>query len=235
MHDDAIVFHNHTAGECVSGAAAVRAHIAAIFARWPTLRFMRRTLRCGADFAASEWTARASRDGRPEELRLGAGVVEVALRSHVVPREGEQARDGIPIRPVPRRRHSEGPGRVGRDELDLHALRLRRRGGTVVRARVEDLGQSFAVPGRAHPQVEESRRRDLRLGHAVERGRHLPQGLRDLQRRAALLWRCAKSRVRRVVAVLGLSGALERHGDAEAVLEAALDATDRFGRHGAIS
>jgi len=39
MHDDAIVFHNHTGGERVAGAAEVRAHIGAIFARWPTLRF----------------------------------------------------------------------------------------------------------------------------------------------------------------------------------------------------
>jgi ketosteroid isomerase-like protein len=66
MHDDAIVFHNHTADECVAGAAAVREHIGAIFARWPTLRFVRRSLRCGDRFAASEWTARAVHpdDGR---------------------------------------------------------------------------------------------------------------------------------------------------------------------------
>ena len=66
MHDDAIVFHNHTAAERVAGAAAVRAHIASIFARWPTLRFERRALRLGDDFAVSEWTARATHpdDGR---------------------------------------------------------------------------------------------------------------------------------------------------------------------------
>ena len=66
LHDDAIVFHNHTAGERVAGAPAVRAHIAAIFARWPTLRFERRSLRAGDDFAVSEWTARATHpdDGR---------------------------------------------------------------------------------------------------------------------------------------------------------------------------
>ena len=66
MHDDAIVFHNHTAGERVAGAEAVRAHIASIFARWPTLRFERRALRLGGDFAVSEWTARATHpdDGR---------------------------------------------------------------------------------------------------------------------------------------------------------------------------
>ncbi len=66
MHDDAIVFHNHTAEERVAGAEAVRAHIAAIFARWPTLRFERRALRLGGDFAVSEWTARATHpdDGR---------------------------------------------------------------------------------------------------------------------------------------------------------------------------
>jgi ketosteroid isomerase-like protein len=38
MHDDAIVFHNHTAGERVAGAAAVRAHNGALLARWPTQR-----------------------------------------------------------------------------------------------------------------------------------------------------------------------------------------------------
>src|SRR3954470_7774546 len=66
MHDDAIVFQNHTAGEHVTGAAAVRDHIGAIFARWPTLHFERRSLRCGDDFAVSEWTARAVHpdDGR---------------------------------------------------------------------------------------------------------------------------------------------------------------------------
>jgi ketosteroid isomerase-like protein len=66
MHDDAVVFHNHTAGERADGGAAVRAHIGAIFARWPTLRFERRSLRCGAGFAVSEWTARATHpdDGR---------------------------------------------------------------------------------------------------------------------------------------------------------------------------
>ena len=66
LHADAIVFHNHTADERVEGAAAVRGHIAAIFARWPTLRFERRALRVGDDFAVSEWTARATHpdDGR---------------------------------------------------------------------------------------------------------------------------------------------------------------------------
>jgi len=66
LHDDAIVFENHTAGERAEGAAAVRAHIEAIFARWTTLRFERRMLRCGDDFAVSEWTASATHpdDGR---------------------------------------------------------------------------------------------------------------------------------------------------------------------------
>src|SRR4051812_6311645 len=73
LHDDAVVFHNHTAGERVAGAGPVREHIGAIFARWPTLRFERRALRCGADFAVSEWTAHATHpdDGRRLE---GDGV-----------------------------------------------------------------------------------------------------------------------------------------------------------------
>jgi uncharacterized protein (TIGR02246 family) len=81
MHADAIVFHNHTAGERAAGAAAVRAHIDAIFARWPTLRFERRRLRCGDDFAVSEWTARAVHpdDGRRLEWE---GVDVFALTAH---------------------------------------------------------------------------------------------------------------------------------------------------------
>ena len=84
MHDDAIVFHNHTAGERVAGAAAVREHIGAIFARWPTLRFERRSLRCGEDFAVSEWTARAVHpdDGRRLEWDGDRRVPAHRRRAH---------------------------------------------------------------------------------------------------------------------------------------------------------
>ena len=44
FHDDDVVFANHTAGEQAEGAAAVRAHIAGIFERWPSLRFRGRRL-----------------------------------------------------------------------------------------------------------------------------------------------------------------------------------------------
>jgi steroid delta-isomerase-like uncharacterized protein len=65
LHDDEVVFENHTAGERAEGAEAVRAHIERIFANWPDLRFRRRALRTGADFAVSEWTATATtQDGR---------------------------------------------------------------------------------------------------------------------------------------------------------------------------
>ena len=63
MHADDIVFHNHTAGERVDGAAAVREHIGRIFSGWPDLRFQGRSLRVGDDFAVSEWTASATKDG----------------------------------------------------------------------------------------------------------------------------------------------------------------------------
>jgi len=67
LHADDIVFHNHTADECVEGADAVRAHIAHIFENWPTLRFSTRSLRVGDDFAVCEWTARATKDDRTLE------------------------------------------------------------------------------------------------------------------------------------------------------------------------
>jgi taurine dehydrogenase small subunit len=61
FHAEEIVFENHTAGERVEGAAAVRAHIGGIFERWPSLRFRGRRFYAGDDFAASEWTASARR------------------------------------------------------------------------------------------------------------------------------------------------------------------------------
>ena len=57
LHDEAVVFHNHTAGERAEGAAAVREHIAAILGNNPTLRFTTRALYAGDDFAVCEWTA----------------------------------------------------------------------------------------------------------------------------------------------------------------------------------
>lgn len=62
-HTGDIVFHNHTAGERIEGADAVRSHIGRIFENWPTLRFTGRSLRVADDFAVSEWTARGEKDG----------------------------------------------------------------------------------------------------------------------------------------------------------------------------
>jgi ketosteroid isomerase-like protein len=57
-----MVFHNHTAGERIDGAAAVKEHIARIFDNWPDLRFHGRRLYVGDDFVVSEWTATATAD-----------------------------------------------------------------------------------------------------------------------------------------------------------------------------
>ncbi len=65
LHSPAMVFHNHTAGERVEGAAAVADHIAGIFSGWPDLSFRTRRLYVRHDFAACEWTANATAaDGR---------------------------------------------------------------------------------------------------------------------------------------------------------------------------
>jgi ketosteroid isomerase-like protein len=65
LHAREVVFHNHTAGERVVGAQAVREHIARIFENWPDLRFRGRRLYVGGDFVVSEWTATATAtDGR---------------------------------------------------------------------------------------------------------------------------------------------------------------------------
>ena len=57
MHADDIVFHNHTAGERVEGAGAVRDHIAGIFRAWPGMRFTGRSLYLRDALVVQEWTA----------------------------------------------------------------------------------------------------------------------------------------------------------------------------------
>jgi ketosteroid isomerase-like protein len=66
LHAPGMVFENHTAGERAEGDA-VRAHIAAIFANWPDLRFEGRKTYVGADFVVSEWTAQAT---HPDGVQL---------------------------------------------------------------------------------------------------------------------------------------------------------------------
>ena len=63
LHTDDVVFENHTAGERAEGAEAVRAHIAGIFERWPSLRFRGRRVYAADTFVVSEWTATATRPG----------------------------------------------------------------------------------------------------------------------------------------------------------------------------
>jgi steroid delta-isomerase-like uncharacterized protein len=66
-HAPDVVFHNHTAGEAVEGADAVRDHVANIFRNWPGMWFSSRRLYIRDDLVVSEWTAHAERDGRKIE------------------------------------------------------------------------------------------------------------------------------------------------------------------------
>jgi ketosteroid isomerase-like protein len=66
MHAPNMVFANHTAGESASGEE-VRAHIAAIFAGWPDLRFETRRLYVREGLVVQEWTATAT---HTETMRL---------------------------------------------------------------------------------------------------------------------------------------------------------------------
>ena len=62
-----MVFENHTAGERAEGAA-VREHIAGIFASWPDLSFSTRRLYVRDGLVVQEWTASAT---HTSELRRG--------------------------------------------------------------------------------------------------------------------------------------------------------------------
>jgi ketosteroid isomerase-like protein len=94
FHPDDVVFHNHTAGECVEGAAAMREHVAGIFSTYPDLRFRRRRLYLGADSATSEWTATATLpDGRRVEWD---GVDIFPVRDGLIARKDVYSTSGSP-------------------------------------------------------------------------------------------------------------------------------------------
>jgi steroid delta-isomerase-like uncharacterized protein len=59
LHAPDMVFENHTAGEAAEGAA-VREHIAGIFAAWPDIAFRTRRLYVRDDLVVQEWTASAT-------------------------------------------------------------------------------------------------------------------------------------------------------------------------------
>jgi steroid delta-isomerase-like uncharacterized protein len=84
-HAPDIVFHNHTAGERVEGADAVREHIAGIFARYPDLRFRGRNQYAAENLVVSEWTATTTlADGRRIEWD---GVDLFPLRDGLIARK----------------------------------------------------------------------------------------------------------------------------------------------------
>ena len=89
-------------------------------------------------------------------------------------RKVEQPRHRVSVRTVTRGAHCQGPGRVGRDQLDLDLLRLFRLAGAVVGADLAQLGRQPAVTA----QVEESGAGDLGAASSLELlgvRRQLPQ------------------------------------------------------------
>jgi steroid delta-isomerase-like uncharacterized protein len=76
LHAPGMVFENHTAGERAEGAA-VRGHIAGIFAGWPDLEFRTRRLYVRDDLVVQEWTASAT---HTRELRRGELVAPASGR-----------------------------------------------------------------------------------------------------------------------------------------------------------
>jgi steroid delta-isomerase-like uncharacterized protein len=102
LHAPDVVFHNHTAGESVEGADAVRAHVANIFRNWPGMWFSGRRLYVREGLVVSEWTAHVHKEGRDLEwdgvdvIPIEDGLIkrkDVYSSSHA-PRTRDRAQDG---------------------------------------------------------------------------------------------------------------------------------------------
>src|SRR4029453_8120995 len=94
-------------------------------------------------------------DAGPEPVVLAAGVVDVVLALDLVPGDGEQVGQGVAGRGQAGVADVEGPGRVGRDELDVDPLPV----AEVDRAEGVPLGQDPAdqagEPALVEPDVDE--------------------------------------------------------------------------------
>ncbi len=155
---------------------------------------------------------RAGLDREPEAVDLRPGVVEVVLAREVVAGELEDARQRVPVRGVAPARGGQRAGRVRRDELDEDALADRRRRAPEARAGPEHPVGGGRVPGVGEKEVEEARPGDLdaREARAERVAQDAAEALGHLARRRSEDGGEQERGVRRVVAVLGLLGALER-------------------------
>ncbi len=90
QHAPGMVFENHTAHERAEGAA-VREHIAGIFAAWPDLQFTSRRLYVREDLVVQEWTATATHN------REGSAAARSPLRRAVLGRLEWIGMDVIPF------------------------------------------------------------------------------------------------------------------------------------------
>ena len=105
--------------------------------------------------------------------------------------------------------HGQRPGRVRADELDVDTRRLRQRGPTVGRSRLEDRPDLPRDPSRIESQVEEARCGHRHLGDRRRGTKMLDESLRDAHRRGAGNGRELHGGVAGEVAVVRVRGPLE--------------------------
>jgi hypothetical protein len=226
-HEDLDPLRGELVGRQPGGAGDPLGHLGDVLA---LVAVLRRLLAAGA-----------GEDRLAEPADLAPAVVEVVLALDRVARELQDARERVAERRVAARGGRERAGRVGRDELHLHALAAVARPEAL--ARVEHAAHGREVPGVGEEQVQEARAGDLDPVDAVaqrllERGAEL---LRDRARRLAQERGEQHRRVRRVVAEARLLRALQGEAVGRAVgaqfagggLHRGAEVVERRAGHGA--
>ena len=158
---------------------------------------------------------KVSQPGRQrEDVHLAAGVVDVELARDLETGGGEQVGQCRSVGRPATMPDMQGPGGVGRHELDLYATILPERGMTVAVTGGEDAADDVALGGRLQEQVDEARTRDL--GASDMRGwrQVIDDCRRDLARVAAQLPRQLQGEVAGVVTMACLLRAVENHRSA---------------------
>src|SRR6266550_4272188 len=153
------------------------------------------------------------RDGPAERVELCPGVLDVVLTLDGRARELEDRREHVAEWTAARVRDRERPRGIRGDELDLHPLAGERLGATELGTRSHDLvylgGDPLLVESHVNEAAQLLDRRDRRRD-----ADSVTYGLRDLARGLARALRELQRDVRRVVAVLRVSRALDVDGHA---------------------
>ncbi len=151
-------------------------------------------------------------EGGTKVVHLHAAVVDVELAGDLGSGSSENPAEGVSDRRPTGVAEVQRPGRVGRDELEVHPLAVQGVGVSVLGAGLDDRASELTLGRGVEGDVEEARAGDVDAGNPGQLREPGRDQLRDVARRSPSRLRELKRDVGRVIAVLLVLRALDNDG-----------------------